>query len=127
MTKLNISPDIVQCHDWQRGLVPRYIHKQYDEYDNFAKTAIVFTLHNLTYQSGKNWWEIPSNKKDNGRGPLPTLKSSTKLEYINFAKRAIRHSDMINTVSEQYAEEIMTEKSGQTLHHMLNKRKDKVT
>ncbi|MGB0757585.1 MAG: glycogen synthase [Patescibacteria group bacterium] len=126
MVKLDLHPDIVQCHDWQSGLVPRYIHKKYNDHENFAKTAIIFTLHNLTYQSGNNWWEIPDSKKDNGRGPLPTFRSPAKLECINFAKRAIRHSDMINTVSEQYAEEIMTEKFGQTLHHMLNKRKDKV-
>lgn len=123
---LELKPDIIQCHDWQTGLIPYYIKKLFSDKENFAKTALVFTLHNLTFQSGKNWWEIPDKDKDDGKRTLPTLRSRKKIECINFAKRAIRNSDMISTVSEQYAEEIMTEKFGQTLHHLLNKRKDRV-
>jgi starch synthase len=48
------------------------------------------------------------------------------IEYVNFAKRAILTADIINTVSEQYREEIMTIKFGQDLHRILKNREDRL-
>jgi starch synthase len=89
------------------------------------KAKTVFTIHNLVFQFGKNWWEVPPKKKDYGRSRLPHLDNSG-LEYINFVKRALLSADLISTVSEQYREEIMTKNFGQDLSRILKNRSDRL-
>ena len=84
------------------------------------KAATVFTNHNITFQLGNNWWEVPLNKKDKGQGALPFFNNSD-IEYINFAKRGIIYTDIINTVSETYARQILYKSIGQDLHRILKK------
>jgi starch synthase len=51
----------------------------------------------------------------------------SKVRGLNFAKRGIMNADKINAVSEQYADEILTEEFGMGLHKILeNKKKDLV-
>lgn len=126
MEKLKFKPDVIHCHDWHTGLIPYFLTHDLRRDDFFKETATVFTIHNLIFQLGKNWWEIPPEKKDSGRGKLPLFSEGEKIEYINFTKRAIRNADMINAVSEQYAKEIMTKKFGQELHRILKNRQDRV-
>lgn len=123
---LNLHADVIQCHDWHTGLIPYFLTHRYAKDPFFSNTASLFTIHNLIFQLGSNWWEIPIEKKDKGRGNLPFFSEREKIECINFAKRAIRNADMINTVSEQYAEEIMTKHFGQELHRILKNRKKRV-
>ena len=122
---LKMEPDIIQCHDWQAGLIPYYIKTKFHYTKNLSKTKTLFTIHNLVFQMGMNWWKIPLKNKDYGKTKLPHL-NDPKIEYINFSKRAIMSADMINTVSEHYAEEIMTKKFGQDLHRILQNRKHKL-
>lgn len=123
---LDIPTDIIHCHDWQAGLIPYFLTHNYVRDEFFANTASVFTIHNLIFQLGTNWWEIPPEKKDNGRGKLPLFSNREGIEHINFTKRGIRNADMINAVSEQYAKEILTKKFGQELHRILKNRQDRV-
>lgn len=122
---INFSPEIIQCHDWQTGLIPYFLKGRFKNEQFFKKTATVFTIHNLVFQMGKNWWEVRNGNKDDGYRKLPPFHSE-KLENINLAKRAIINADLINTVSEQYAEEILTKDFGEDLHRILKNRKDKL-
>ncbi|MDD3778322.1 MAG: glycogen/starch synthase [Patescibacteria group bacterium] len=117
--------DIIHCHDWQSGLVPYYLKTDFRYSKTLKKAKTVFTIHNLIFQFGHNWWEVPLEHKDYGRSRLPHL-SDKRIEYINFAKRAILSADIINTVSEQYRQEIMTKKFGQDLHRILKNRSRKL-
>ncbi|MFH1838368.1 MAG: glycogen/starch synthase [Candidatus Kuenenbacteria bacterium] len=121
---INFKPDIIQCHDWQTGLIPFFLKKKlrFKNDPFFKETFLVFTIHNLTFQMGKNWWEIPLKEKDDGKNNLPFFNDQ-KLENINFAKRGILHSDIINTVSERHASEILTPQFGQGMQRILNLRK----
>ncbi len=122
---INFKPDIIQCHDWHTGLIPYFLKRRFKNEELFEKTAAIYTIHNLNFQMGKNWWEVPAEYKDEGTRILPRFHSQ-RLENINFAKRAIMNADMINTVSPQYAEEIMTKHFGEDLHRILKNRKDKL-
>jgi len=122
---LEIKPDIIHCHDWHTGLIPFYIKNKFHYAKNLAKTKIIYTIHNLVFQFGQNWWEVPVEKKDFGRGKIPHLDDAN-IEYINFAKRAILSADVINTVSEQYREEIMTRRFGQDLQRILKNRSNRL-
>lgn len=123
---LNTQPDIIQCHDWHTGLIPYLLKNRYHKHPGFQKTASVFTIHNLSFQLGRDWWRLPFEQKDDGYSKLPKFEDREKIERVNFAKRGIIHADIINTVSEQYAEEIITKNFGQALHRILQRRKDRL-
>ncbi len=122
---LKFEADIVHCHDWQTGLIPFYLKTDFRYSKTLRNAKTIFTIHNLVFQLGRNWWEVPENKKDYGRKRIPHI-SNPDIEYINFAKRAILSADTINTVSEQYREEIITKKFGQDLHRILKNRKNRL-
>jgi starch synthase len=125
LSLLKFEADIIHCHDWHAGLIPFYLKTdfRYSKSLNNAKT--IFTIHNLAFQFGRNWWEVPPEKKDFGKRRLPHL-DDPDIECINFAKRAILSADIINTVSEQYREEIMTSNFGQDLERILRNRADRL-
>jgi len=122
---LELKADIIQCHDWHTGMIPYLIQRRYKDDELFKKTLIVYTIHILTFQFGNDWWTVPLDKKDYGRNGLPFF-NDPNLEYVNFAKRGILNADIITTVSEQYAKEILTKKFGEDLHRILQNRQDKV-
>ena len=122
---IQFQPDIIHCHDWQTGLIPQLLNTQFKNSPALRGARTVFTIHNLIFQFGHNWWETPFEKKDFGTKKLPAL-NDPDLEYINFVKRGIMNADVINTVSEQYREEIMTRHFGQNLHRILRNRADRL-
>lgn len=122
---LQFEANIVHCHDWQTGLIPFYLKTKFRYSKTLRKAKTVFTIHNLVFQLGRNWWEVPLEKKDYGKKRIPHI-SDPDIEYLNFAKRAILTADAINTVSEQYKEEIMTRHFGQDLDRILKNRADKL-
>jgi len=122
---LKFPADIVHCHDWHTGLIPFYLKTDFRYSKTLRNAKTVFTIHNLAFQLGHDWWEIPLKKKDYGKKRIPHL-NDPGIENINFAKRAILSADIINTVSEQYCEEIMTKKFGQDLHRILRNRQDRL-
>jgi starch synthase len=121
LSLLKFSADIIQCHDWQAGLIPYYLKTDFRYSKTLKSARTIFTIHNLVFQLGHNWWEIALADKDYGRGKIPHL-DDPRLECINFAKRAILSADFINTVSEQYREEILTKSFGQDLQGILKNR-----
>jgi len=122
---LKFKADIVHCHDWQTGLIPFYLKTQFRYSKTLEKAKTIFTIHNLVFQFGTNWWEVPLEKKDYGKSRLPHL-SNPDIEYVNFAKRALLSADAISTVSENYRDEIMTKGFGQDLQRILTNRKDRL-
>ncbi len=122
---LEQEPDIIHCHDWHTGLIPYFIKNNYRYTKNLRKTKTIFTIHNLAFQMSRPWNSISLKNKDYGRKKIPLLSDPNFLN-INFAKRAILSTDIINTVSERYRDEIMTKKFGQDLHRILKNREDRL-
>ncbi|HHT9110095.1 MAG TPA: glycogen synthase GlgA [Candidatus Brocadiaceae bacterium] len=117
--KLNLSPHIVHCNDWQTGLVPVYLKTKFAYKDCFKNTKTIITIHNLAYQ-GVCWhWDM------NLTGLDWSLFNWKQLEFygkLNFLKGGIVFSDLITTVSETYAEEIQTPEYGAGLDGVLKER-----
>ncbi|MCK4918988.1 MAG: glycogen/starch synthase [Candidatus Pacebacteria bacterium] len=112
-------PDIIHCNDWHTGMIPYLLKTKFSKKDIFKKTRTLFTIHNLTFQMGKDWWTIDKRNQDDGMSKIDDFKNKEKIDLINFAKRGIICADIVNTVSEQYAQEIMQKKFGQELHDIL--------
>lgn len=119
---IGFKADILHCHDWHSGLIPYFLKNRYKKDTFFEYTATLFTIHNLVFQLGHNWWSIPEASRDDGRSALPHFNDAEAVERINFAKRAILHADAINAVSETYRDEILTPEFGQELHRILKNR-----
>ena len=110
MQKLGWSPDILHTNDWQTGLIPVLLREIYGWDSLFHKTKTVFTIHNIGYQGrfsleSYKRAELPKHLYENG-GVLVHENDS------NFLKCAILYSDVINTVSETYAKELLTPEYG---------------
>jgi len=118
------APDVLHCHDWQTGLIPNILRVTLQRDPFWKNTVSVYTIHNLLYQSARMWYEIPAGERDTGRG-APDF-SVTGLNWMNFAARGIRHADIISTVSERYAQEILTRKFGEGLDGLLRRRRDRL-
>ncbi len=100
---IDFTPDILNCNDWQAGLVPVYLNLYYRHLDKFSKLKTVFTIHNIAYQ-GKYGLEVLEEICGIGR------RDQHIVEYdgcANFMKGAIECADKITTVSPTYAGEIL--------------------
>jgi starch synthase len=118
--KLGFAPDIVHCHDWQSGLIPAYLKTIYSSKPNFLKTGSVFTIHNIAYQG------LFDRTAFNLTGLPPRLFSINGLEYwgnMSILKAALMFSDIINTVSKKYSEEIQTTEFGYGMEGILAMRR----
>ena len=101
MVAVDFIPDVIQCNDWQCAPIPVYLKALYHE--SFPKTRCMYTIHNIEYQGWANAaffddvlalpWEY--------RGTLDMNNS------VNVMKGAIETADLVTTVSETYARELM--------------------
>lgn len=120
---LNFRPDIIHCNDWQTGLIPLYLKTLYSRDAFFAKTAVFFTIHNLGYQGVFPPSEMPLTNLG------WELFHSEGIEFygkINLLKAGLISADMLGTVSETYAREILSREFGFGLDGVLRKRQSDI-
>ncbi len=122
ISKLGWIPDIIHCNDWQCGLIPAYLRNLYKDNEQFTKFKTVFTIHNLAYQG---MFPKSSFHKTGLPEELNSEKGIEIYGKINFMKSGLLYADVINTVSETYANEIRTDDElGAGLKNVLSKRKN---
>ena len=103
--KIKWKPDVVHLNDWQTALIPLLIKDNYSWDKMFSKTSTVFTIHNIGYQGS-----FPKNTLFKAEINPKYFESPGQVEQdgkFNFLKAGISFADVINTVSETYAEELM--------------------
>lgn len=100
-------PDIIHCNDWHTGFLPVVLRELGGE--KWAKTASVFTIHNLAYQGdfGRDTLDVLELP-----GSLYNMQQLENFGGVNFLKSGCVFADMVNTVSPTYAKEIQTERYG---------------
>ena len=94
-------PDVMQCNDWQTALVPTYLKAQYRHM--FPKTKVMYTIHNIEYQG----WSNANFFDDVLRLPWEYRNILDMNGSVNVMKGAIETCDLVTTVSETYARELM--------------------
>ncbi len=114
---MNFRPDVVHVHDWQTSLIPYYLKHDGDPF--FEKTKSLLTLHNLPYQGRFGSDVVPYAKID-----WRDFNAGAFEDYgrINLLKGGIRFADKLNTVSPNYAREILTPEYGAGLDFLLRER-----
>ncbi len=119
---LDLTPDIVHCHDWQTALVPLYIRLNRDSVQAFQSIRTVFTFHDLSYQ-GIFWcydMQFTGLSWDYFR--------PDRLEFfgdLNLLKAGIIFSDALTTVSDAYCQAVQTLQHGQGLDGLLRARQNR--
>ncbi len=122
--KLNWRPDVINCNDWQTGLIPVYVKSIYANDPIVGGVKTVITIHNLAYQGvfEKEVMEVTGLGWD--------YFTMDKLEFwgkVNFLKSGLVFADLINTVSERYSKEIQTDEYGAGLNGVLELRKNVIS
>jgi len=98
-------PDIIHCNDWQSGLIPAFM-KVDPRYPEFRDIAALLSIHNIGYQGN-----FPAKMYEKLGLDKSIFESDQGFEYwgmVSFLKAGIWYSDIINTVSKRYAQEIQT-------------------
>ena len=99
---LGFKPDVLQSNDHLTALVPIYYATEYKKRAGYTGIKNVFTIHNINYQ-GVYPLIIAGDVFGIAEENLPIVEHNGR---INLAKGAIVASDMITTMSPQYAREI---------------------
>src|SRR5579885_3615611 len=121
---LGWSPDVIHCNDWQTGIVPNWMHTIYHDDTFFANSATVYTIHNLAYQGifGRRILEVAGVAS--GGFLYPQIVELANV--VDIMGRGILFADAVTTVSERYAQEILTPTFGEKLDHLLRSRRDRL-
>jgi len=111
-------PQVMHCQDWQTALLPVWLRVERRD-PVLAETATLLTVHNLAYQG----LFAPDRLPVTGLGQ--DLFTPQGLEFygkISLLKGGLVFSDLLSTVSEQYASEIQTKEFGCGLEGVLRER-----
>lgn len=123
---IDFQPEVINCNDWQTGLIPYFLNKFYrDINDVYKNLQTVYTIHNIQYQGafapdiveyvlGVDWSEYSN-------GYLQFDDS------VNYMKTAIEAANWVTTVSPTYAQQIQDPAYGHRLDSMLRNEKEKLS
>ena len=101
LVRINFIPDVIQCNDWQTAMVPTYLKAMYRTY--FPATRCMYTIHNIEYQGWADgrFFDDVLGMPWQWRGCMDMNGS------VNMMKAAVETADLVTTVSESYARELM--------------------
>ncbi len=117
---LDISPDLIHCNDWQTAMLPLYVKTLYADKEFFKRTATLYTFHNLGYQG---LFEMADMKYTGIGWDYFTPEGIEFYDKVNFMKAGLIYADLLNTVSETYAKEVLDKENGFGLDGVLRQRR----
>jgi starch synthase len=116
---INFQPDIVHCNDWHTALTPYFMSN--DSSGFFANSKSVFSIHNGAYQGTHKFDDIPYLR------PHYELSHQLDGDALNFVRMGIRYANKINTVSPNYANELLTPLGSHNLYNEFQARRKDVS
>jgi len=116
ISRLDLHPDIIHCHDWHTALVPLWLKTMN------MKLPCVFTIHNLAYQGlFDHKFFLDSGLSSVWQRHIPT---DAPRPQLNFMSQGLLLADILTTVSPTYASEILTPQCGAGLEELLSYRRN---
>ncbi|HRD02860.1 MAG TPA: glycogen/starch synthase [Candidatus Saccharicenans sp.] len=96
--------DVIHCHNWAAAAAPLFLKAIYQKKANLKKAASLLTIHNFSYQG-----EFPAESLSL-TGLSWNYLNSHQLAFrgkFNFLKAGILFSEVVNTVSLTYRDEVL--------------------
>jgi starch synthase len=118
---LKWKPDVIHANDWHTAVVPTWLDISGWRDPFFRDIATLFTIHNLAYQGITGWLILRFAQMEDVEHLAVEQPGA-----VNWMAQAIAHSDLINTVSERYAHEILSPDMGMGLDSLLRERQDRL-
>ncbi|MFQ5707559.1 MAG: glycogen synthase [bacterium] len=122
---LHWQPDIIHCNDWQTALIPLLLKSVYRDDPFFKNSKTLLSIHDL------NLHGIFDSSVIKEIALLPddylAHSSAVKKGKFSFLRAGLEHADLLNTVSETYAQEIQVDSEiGFGFESIFKKRKDEL-
>ena len=119
------KPDVLVASDWQTGFIPNLVHEDYKNDAILSAIPNIFSIHNLRFQGMFDPKFIAEMDFDAGQKKVPDFFDQS-ISKLNGMRRGIMYADVINTVSPNYAREILSNEFGEGLNDLLNERKSRL-
>ena len=115
-------PDILHTNDWHTALTPVFLDVFYRNDDRYKGIKTVFTIHNIEFQGRYGTDIIPDVLG------LPEWANNLVInsDCVNYMKGGIEASNVVTTVSETYATEILDPFYSYGLEGILSERRFKL-
>lgn len=115
-------PDILHCHDWHVSMMPVLAKALAQKDDRYAKMRSIVTIHNLALQGIQRAEELCAQiGLSPDECPSLTQRDPSGINLIHLAQGIVA-ADKLNTVSPNYAKEILTPEYGAGLQDTLKMR-----
>lgn len=122
LKRLEWQPDVVHCHDSHTALVPAYLKLLHMGDPFYSRISTVLTVYDLSYHG-----QFPGDRFELTQLPQELFYPMGPFEYfgkLSTLKGGICYADMLNTISHQYAREILTKDYGCGLEEVLRRRRE---
>lgn len=117
LQRLQWTPDVIHCNDWQTGLIPILLKENYHWDRMFDATSTIMSIHNIGYQG--RFSADAFAKAEIDASHHFAYNALTMENGVSFLKGGILSADLISTVSETYAKEILTPHYGAGLEQSI--------
>ncbi len=123
---IDFVPDVINCNDWQTGLIPYFLNKFYRKIgEPYKNLQTVYTIHNIQYQG-----IFPPDIVENVLGVEWSDYANGYLQFdncVNYMKTGIEAANWVTTVSPTYSKEIQDPAFGHHLDAMLRQESPKLS
>ncbi|HHV98093.1 MAG TPA: glycogen synthase GlgA [Clostridiaceae bacterium] len=121
LPRINFQPDIIHCNDWHTGPICMLLNEVYKDHPFYKNIATIYTIHNLEYQGN---FSGDTLKLFNVGYEIFTPEKVEFYGMFSFMKAGLVYADILNTVSKEYSKEIQTERYGEKMEGVLQKRSE---
>ena len=115
-------PDVLHSHDWHAGASVMKMKQMRSYYQPYHNVKMLYTIHNLPYAGGN--FPVVLEKYGMQQAFAEEIPQNMRSCPMSLGLTA---TDMISTVSETYAKEILTDEFGNGYQYFLQNHSNKVT
>lgn len=115
-------PDVLHSHDWHAGASVMKMKQMRSYYQPYHNVKMLYTIHNLPYAGGN--FPVVLEKYGIQQAFAEEIPQNMRSCPMSLGLTA---TDMISTVSETYAKEILTDEFGNGYQYFLQNHSNKVT
>src|SRR2546429_398235 len=121
---LDFQPDVIHVNDWHTAVIPNMLARLYAGDAFFADVATVLTIHNLAFQGVFGYGTLHLADLEQWGLIKPGMPGLD--DIVNLLGRGLFFSDVFKTVSNRYAEEILTPEYGEKMDPLLRSFRSKL-